>query len=86
MNLKPCSLELLTFKRSAMALALTALSAGASALPSFTFDPGAVGLAGSAFTADNLLVFNYSTVTSAALAVPLSRGMTHACGSASLRW
>jgi hypothetical protein len=47
----------------AMATALGAVGAAQAALPPFSVDPAAVGLAGSAFTADNLLVSNYSTVT-----------------------
>ena len=50
-------------KRTALSLALAAASMGASAdLPSFTLDPSAVGLTGAAFTADNLLISNYSTI------------------------
>ena len=49
-------------KRSAVALALAALCASASALPSFTFNPTAAGLAGTAFTADNILISDYATV------------------------
>jgi hypothetical protein len=62
MNLQPRSQNVPAFKRTALALGLAALSMSASALPSFTFDPAAVSLAGTAFTADNLLVSNYSTV------------------------
>ena len=51
-------------KRAALAVVLAAASMGASALPSFTFNPGGASLNGGTFTADNLLVFNYSTVTS----------------------
>ncbi len=46
----------------AIALAFVGAAASADPLPQFTFDPSAVGLAGSAFTADNLLISNYSTV------------------------
>ena len=49
-------------KRSAVALALAALCASASALPSFTLNPAGAGLAGSAFTADNILISDYATV------------------------
>jgi len=48
----------------AAAAALLALSAGANAaLMPFTLDPTAAALAGPAFTADNLLISDYSTVT-----------------------
>ncbi|SEL66049.1 VPLPA-CTERM protein sorting domain-containing protein [Roseateles sp. YR242] len=50
------------FQRTLLALALAAASASASALPSFTWDPSLAGLNGSAFTADNLLISNYSTI------------------------
>ncbi|WP_431262228.1 flocculation-associated PEP-CTERM protein PepA [Roseateles chitinivorans] len=53
----------IAFQRTLLALALAAVSASASALPQFTWDPSTAGLNGSAFTADNLLVSNYSTVT-----------------------
>ncbi|WP_377154882.1 flocculation-associated PEP-CTERM protein PepA [Roseateles sp. UC29_93] len=53
----------IAFQRTLLALALAAVSASASALPQFTWDPGTAGLNGSAFTADNLLVSNYSTIT-----------------------
>lgn len=51
------------FQRTLLALALAAASASASALPSFTWDPSKAGLAGEAFTADNLLISNYSKIT-----------------------
>ncbi|MDC8773400.1 flocculation-associated PEP-CTERM protein PepA [Roseateles albus] len=53
-------------QRSAMALALAAVcaSASADALPQFTFNPAAAGLAGAAFTGDNILISNYSSVLS----------------------
>ncbi|WAC71355.1 flocculation-associated PEP-CTERM protein PepA [Roseateles sp. SL47] len=50
------------FQHTLLALALAAASASASALPSFTWDPSTAGLNGSAFTADNLLISNYSTI------------------------
>lgn len=49
--------------RGLLAAGLLAASAGASALNTFTFDPAAAGLAGTAFTADNLLISDYATVT-----------------------
>ncbi len=53
--------------RTAVALALATLCGAALAapLPQFTFDPNAVGLGspGNAFTADNLLISDYSTIT-----------------------
>jgi hypothetical protein len=53
-------------QRSAMALALVAVcaSASATALPQFTFNPAAAGLAGSTFTADNILISDYSSTFS----------------------
>jgi PEP-CTERM motif len=54
-------------RRSLVAAAAVVACAGASAaLPQFTFDPAAVGLAGTAFTADNLLISDYATVTTTA--------------------
>lgn len=50
--------------RALLATGLVATSVGASALNTFTFDPAAAGLAGTAFTADNLLISDYATVTS----------------------
>ncbi len=50
-------------RHAGMALALATVSAGAFAdLPDFTVNPAAAGLAGSSFTADNLLMSNFSTV------------------------
>lgn len=51
-------------QRSALAFALVTVCAGASAsvLPQFTFNPGAAGLAGSSYTADNILISDYSSV------------------------
>jgi hypothetical protein len=49
-------------QRSAVALALAALCASASALPVFTLNPAGAALAGTAFTADNMLVSDYATV------------------------
>lgn len=45
------------------ALLLTVAAGSASALPSFTFNPGAVGLSGSSFTADNLVISDFATIT-----------------------
>lgn len=50
-------------QRGLLAAGLLAASASASALNNFTFDPSAVGLAGATFTADNLLISDYATVT-----------------------
>lgn len=48
----------------AVAIAMAAVSAGASAaLSPFTLDPTGVGLAGPSFTADNVLISDFSTVT-----------------------
>ena len=57
-----------TFKRvkpafAVAALALASASAMAVDLPDFTFNPGAVGLSGTSFTADNFIVSDYGTVT-----------------------
>ena len=58
-------------QRTAVALAMLVACASASALPTFTFAPGAadtdpgVGvtpLAGASFTADNILISDYSTI------------------------
>ena len=49
-------------RRSAVAVALAALCASASALPAFTFNPAGSGLAGTTFTADNILISDYATV------------------------
>jgi hypothetical protein len=40
-----------------------ACASASAALPPFTLDPGAVGLAGTAFSGDNILISDYSTVT-----------------------
>lgn len=52
-------------RRTAVAMAAAVGCAGAYALPSFTFDPNAAGLgsSGNSFTADNILISDYSTVT-----------------------
>ena len=52
------------FTRSvAGAVILTAtMATAAEALPQFTFNPGAVGLNGSSFTADNINISDFSTV------------------------
>lgn len=63
MTLPLLSRSPVAFQRTLLALALAAASASASALPQFTWDPAAAGLNGSSFTADNLLVSNYSTIT-----------------------
>ncbi len=49
-------------KLTAVAATAVAMSASAASFPSFTFDPSAVGLNGSAFTAENLIVSNFATV------------------------
>jgi len=49
--------------RGLLAAGLLAASASASALNTFTFDPSALGLSGAAFTADNLLISDFATVT-----------------------
>jgi PEP-CTERM motif len=51
------------FRPSAVALALLSLSAASFAqLPPFTFNPGAVGVAGSPINADNILISDFSAV------------------------
>jgi len=54
------------FQRTAVALGMLVACASASALPQFTLNPGAVmptPLAGTAFTGDNILISDFSTVT-----------------------
>lgn len=52
-------------KRSAIAIATATacVAASAASLPPFTLDPGAAGLTGSSFTADNITISDFSTVT-----------------------
>ena len=50
-------------QRTAVALGLVVACASASALPQFTLNPTAAGLAGAAFTGDNILISDFSTVT-----------------------
>ena len=55
-----------TFSRTAFAAAITVACSTASALttlPEFTWDPSAVGLAGTSFTADNIIVSDFATAT-----------------------
>lgn len=49
-------------QRALMALTLTTACSATWALPVFTLDPSAAGLNGSAVTADNILISDYSTV------------------------
>jgi hypothetical protein len=51
--------------RTAVALAIATFGSAALAAdpPTFTFDPGAVGLSGSSVTANNILISDYSKVT-----------------------
>lgn len=51
------------FSTHTVAAALITACTAASALPSFTFDPNAVGLNGDTITADNILVSTFATVT-----------------------
>jgi hypothetical protein len=62
LELRPLGAPLL---RNAVALAAMtcAVTAFAAPLPPFTWNPSAAGLAGSQFTADNLIVSDFSTVT-----------------------
>ncbi|MDR7268974.1 hypothetical protein J2X20_001603 [Pelomonas saccharophila] len=48
---------------SVAAALMTFCVAASAALPTFNFNPGAVGLNGASLTADNILISNYSTVT-----------------------
>src|SRR5580765_5334641 len=51
-------------RRSAVALAVLVSGAAAqAALPPFTLNPAAAGLAGTSFTGDNILISDYSTIT-----------------------
>jgi hypothetical protein len=49
--------------RTLVALALAAAYSSSWALPSFTLNPSAAGMNGSAFTADNILISDFSSVT-----------------------
>ncbi len=49
-------------RRTVAGLAMAAVCASASALPAFTLDPAAASLAGTSFTADNILISDFSTV------------------------
>ena len=55
-------MQLTLVRQAVVALSLGAARAAASALPSVTFNPAASGLAGTSFTADNILISDYSTV------------------------
>ncbi len=50
-------------RRTLVALALAAAGSSSWALPTLTLNPAAVGLAGSAFTGDNILTSDFSGVT-----------------------
>ena len=55
-----------TFSRTAFAVAIAVACSNASALttlPEFTWNPAAVGLAGTSFTADNIIVSDFATAT-----------------------
>ena len=65
MTLKVRSSHNPTLRRTAVGIAMVAACASASAaLAPFTFDPSASLLAGSSFAGDNVLISDYSTVTS----------------------
>lgn len=49
--------------RTLVALALAAAYSSALALPAFTLNPSAAGMNGSSFTADNMLISDFSSVT-----------------------
>jgi hypothetical protein len=51
-------------KQTLLALALLTAYASASALPVFTLNPAAAGLAGTSFTADNIIVSDFGSVKS----------------------
>ena len=53
------------FARTLMSVALVAAYSSASALdlPQFTWNPTGAGLTGSTFTADNIIVSDFATVT-----------------------
>src|SRR4051794_13494768 len=51
------------FKQIVVGAALAASCSTAWALPAFTFNPSADGMNGSAFTADNVLISDFSSVT-----------------------
>src|SRR5689334_11012362 len=51
------------FKRTLVGLALAAAFSSAWALPQFTLNPSAAGMNGSSFTADNILISDFSSVT-----------------------
>jgi hypothetical protein len=54
-------------RRTVLAMAaIGACASSSAALPDFTFDPAAVGLAGTSFTADNLLISDYASITNTA--------------------
>jgi len=52
-----------TLRRSAVAVAIAASSAASLAASTFTFDPNAIGLDGTAVTADTITVADYAAVT-----------------------
>jgi hypothetical protein len=59
----PSLFQRTALRRTLVAMALASAYAGAWALPTFTFTPSAVGLTGSAVTADNVLLSDFSNVT-----------------------
>jgi PEP-CTERM motif-containing protein len=50
------------FRRTLVCLALAAAYSSAWALPAFTLNPSAAGMNGSSFTADNILISDFSSV------------------------
>jgi len=50
------------FKRTLVSAALVAACSAATALPAFTFNPAGAGLTGTAVTADNIIISDFSTV------------------------
>lgn len=63
MNIHATIFKPSNLSRALAVLTLTGAGASAVALPSFTLNPASAGLAGTAFTADNILISDFSTVT-----------------------
>ncbi len=62
--MRPMASSPLGIKQTLLALALLTAYASASALPVFTLDPGAAGLNGTSFTANNIIVSDFGSVKS----------------------
>jgi hypothetical protein len=61
--MKFISSNLPVLKKTLIAAAISLPTFAALALPTFTFNPAGAGLAGTSFSADNMLISDYSTVT-----------------------